>query len=114
MRVARCTELPPTVATTHPDYARERYSVATAALYLTVPRSAIYRAAAAGRIGHRVISEGQQLHHIRLFSQKDLDQYRDKQPRVEATDAPPVRPAAIARPVKRPTGLPMPEERQFT
>lgn len=64
-------ELPPSLAPEHPDYRRERYSVAQAALYLIVHVSRVYADAAAGRLGHR--RDGNR--RLR-FSQADLDEWR--------------------------------------
>lgn len=76
--------LPPSVHPSHPDYTRERYSPAQAALYLNVCTDIVYREAQAGRLSHRrdqakrrgvvqIRRTSGRLH----FSQSDLDQWRE-------------------------------------
>lgn len=75
--------LPPTLHPSHPDYARERYSPAQAALYLEMSVEQVYRLVAAGVIAYRRAaaqrSRAQGVRRTRgriHFSQADLDAWR--------------------------------------
>src|SRR5688572_32870812 len=80
MATARPVELPLTLHVKHPDYTRERYDTAQAALYLNVPISSVYTAIGTKTIGHRRQGHGRG-GRVR-FSQADLDAWRESQ-RVE-------------------------------
>lgn len=63
--------VPTTLHSSDPNYTRERYSVAQAAVYLDVPVGAVYEAVGKRQIAHRRLGRGR----IR-FSQADLDAWR--------------------------------------
>lgn len=76
--------LPPSLHRADPDYTRERYAPAQAALYLGKSTEFIYREVAAGRLSHRRDeakrrrATGVRKTKGRIsFSQADLDQWRE-------------------------------------
>lgn len=77
----RAVTLPPTLRPSDPDYSRERYGPAEAALYLAISKDALYDAVHARAIGHRRLRPGRG--GKIFFSQADLDAWRASQ-RIEA------------------------------
>jgi hypothetical protein len=86
--------LPASLTPSDPDYARERYTVPQAALYLCVSVDRVYDEAARGRLAHR---RHQARHGARLlFAQADLDAWRQSG-RVEVRGASTPRVPAVDR-----------------
>ena len=101
--------LPPSLPVDHPDYTRERFSVAEAAAYLLVHVTRIYADAAKGELGYR--RDGNR--RLR-FSQADLDAWRQAR-RVEARTTPARMVTRSSRPVAAPAAvLPLPAKRRFS
>lgn len=71
MKLKPPTSMPATLTTSDPDYGRERFTVAQAAVYLDIHPSHVYSEAAAGNLSHRRDTT----HRLR-FSQQDLDEWR--------------------------------------
>lgn len=66
-------DLPPSVLPTHPDYTRDRYTLAHAAEYLAVSPKFLYALVAAKRIDHARWSTAKNAKVI--FNQAALDRY---------------------------------------
>jgi excisionase family DNA binding protein len=80
----RPVELPPSVAPSDPDYTRERYSVAQAAVYLGLSAHGVYRLVADRQLG--CLRVGESRGRIRI-SQADLDHYRRTRRQEATSDA---------------------------
>lgn len=110
----RTVTLPVSVSVDHPDYTRERYTLDQASGYLHMCRDIVYRESIAMRIGHRITSQSSRAtgeKARRLYSQRDLDVYRESQRQEPATGgrtAP--RASADTRHVLE---IPMPKVRRF-
>lgn len=100
--------LPETLLPSDPNYGRERYTVTTAALYLSVGRDTVYREAAAGRLGYRRTTPAGELR----FSQAHLDLWREARTS-PARDAASRKVRAFPDPAPTARPLPVPRERRF-
>lgn len=110
---AKRIELPELVTNDDLRYTRERYTLDQAAEYLMISRSSLYGLVAAGKIAHAIGSRGR-----KLFSQADLDEFRESRRRGSVAAVPATNSPIHVGPHRKPTTqrptLVLPKLRNFS